>query len=99
MSQTTIDRARRGSTAFDRLFRDHPREVGETYFQHMAASTAFGFRLLRLAGAAFAHALIPGVHKTTVSTAIRGMAQEMGGRAEEAKQTRMRDAGVWDVGL
>ncbi|WP_201463603.1 DUF6356 family protein [Brevundimonas aurantiaca] len=99
MSQTTIDRARRGSTAFDRLFRDHPREVGETYLQHMAASTAFAFRLLRLAGAAFAHALIPGVHKTTVSTAIRGMAQEMGGRAEEAKQSRMRDAGVWDVGL
>lgn len=99
MSQTTIDRARRGSTAFDRLFRDHPREVGETYFQHMAASAGFGFRLLRLAGAAFAHALIPGVHKTTVSTAIRGMAQEMGGRAEEAKQSRMRDAGVWDVGL
>ncbi|OGN49169.1 MAG: hypothetical protein A2352_03250 [Caulobacterales bacterium RIFOXYB1_FULL_67_16] len=99
MSPTTIDRARRGSTAFDRLFRDHPREVGETYLQHMAASATFGFRLLRLAGAAFAHALIPGVHKTTVSTAIRGMAQEMGGRAEEAKETRMRDAGVWDVGL
>ena len=99
MSQTTIDRDRRGSTPFDRLFRDHPREVGETYFQHMAASAGFGFRLLRLAGAAFAHALVPGVHTTTVSTAIRGMAQEMGGRAEEAKQSRMRDAGVWDVGL
>ena len=99
MSQTTIDRARRGSTPFDRLFRDHPREVGETYFQHMAASTVFGLRLLRLAGAAFLHAAVPGVHRATVSTAIRGMAQEMGGRAEEARETRMRDAGVWDVGL
>lgn len=99
MSQTTIDRARTGSTPFARLFADHPREVGETYFQHMAASAAFGFRLLRLAGAAFAHAVVPGVHKATVSTAVRGMAQEMGGRAEEAKLTRMRDAGVWDVGL
>jgi hypothetical protein len=60
MSQTTIDRARRGSTPFDRLFRDHLREVGETYFQHMGASAVFGFRLLRLAGAAFAHAVVPG---------------------------------------
>ncbi|MFN7129438.1 MAG: DUF6356 family protein [Brevundimonas sp.] len=99
MSQTTIDSARPSSTAFDRLFREHPRQVGETYFQHMAASAGFGLRLLRLAGAAFAHAVVPGVHKTTVSTAVRGMAQEMGGRAEEAKQSRMRDAGVWDVGL
>jgi len=99
MSQTTIDRARTGSTPFARLFTDHPREVDETYFQHMAASAAFGFRLLRLAGAAFAHAVVPGIHKATVSTAVRGMAQEMGGRAEEAKQSRMRDAGVWDVGL
>ena len=99
MSQTTIDRARSGSTPFARLFRDHPREVGETYFEHMAASAAFGFKLLRLAGAAFAHAIVPGVHKATVSTAIRSMAKDMGGRAEEARETRMRDAGVWDVGL
>ena len=99
MSQTTINRSRSGSTPFDRLFRDHPREVEETYVQHMVASAGFGFKLLRLAGAAFAHAVVPGVHKTTVSTAIRGMACDMGGRAEEARETRMRDAGVWDVGL
>jgi hypothetical protein len=99
MSQTTIDRRRSGSTLFDRLVRDHPREVDETYLQHMVASAGFGFKLLRLAGAAFAHALVPGVHKATVSTAIRSMAKDMGGRAEEARETRMRDAGVWDVGL
>ena len=99
MSQTTIDRRSSASTPFDRLFRDHPREVDETYLQHMVASAGFGFKLLCLAGAAFAHAVVPGVHKTTVSTAIRSMAKDMGGRAEEARETRMRDAGVWDVGL
>ena len=99
MSQTTIDRSRPAATPFALLFCDHPREVGETYFQHMAASAGFGFKLMRLAGAAFAHALVPGVHKATVSTAIRSMARDMGGRAEEARETRMRDAGVWDVGL
>ena len=98
MNQTMTD-SRRSSTPFARLFRDHPREVGETYFEHMAASGRFGLRLLGLGCAAFAHALVPGVHKSTVSDAIRGMARDMGGRAEEARDTRMRDAGVWDVGL
>lgn len=99
MTQTAMHRSPARARTFARLFLDHPREVGETYLQHMAASTAFGLRLMRLAGCAFAHALVPGVHKSTVSGAVRGMAQEMGGRAEEARETRMRDAGVWDVGL
>lgn len=87
------------SSPFSRLFRDHPREVNETYLEHMAASSRFGFKLIRLAACAFAHAIVPGVHKTTVSDAIRGMAHDMGGRAAEARECRMRDAGVWDVGL
>ena len=87
------------SSTFSRLFRDHPREVDETYLEHMAASSRFGFKLIRLAGCAFTHAVVPGLHKSTVSDAIRGMARDMGGRAEEARECRMRDAGVWDVGL
>lgn len=85
--------------AYHRLFRDHPREVGESYWQHMGAAARFGFRLLGLAGAAFAHAIVPGVHKTTVSDSVKGMAREMSGRADEARECRMRDAGVWDPGL
>jgi hypothetical protein len=83
----------------NRLFAEHPREVGESYFEHMAASSGFGFKLLKLAGCAFAHALVPGVHKATVSSNICRMATEMSGRAEEARDCRMRDAGVWDPGL
>ena len=60
MTQILPDRDRPGSTPFDRLFRDHPREVGESYLEHFAASAGFGFRLLGLAGAAFAHALTAG---------------------------------------
>lgn len=82
-----------------RLFADHPRDVGETYVEHFATAFAFGCRLTRLAGCAFAHAVIPGLHKTTVSDAIREMARDMGDRADDARQTRMRDAGVWDPGL
>lgn len=85
--------------AFKHLFVDHPREVEESYLHHMAASSRFGFRLLRLSGLAFLHALVPGVHKSTVSKAVCRMADEMDGRAREARECRMRDAGVWDPGL
>jgi len=78
---------------------DNPREVDESYFHHMAASSRFGFRLLKLASCAFMHALVPGVHKATVSKAVCCMAEEMDGRAREARECRMRDAGVWDPGL
>ena len=84
---------------FNRLFVDHPREVEESYLEHMAASSRFGLQLLKLAGCAFAHAIVPGVHKATVSSSICCMADELGGRAREARECRMRDAGVWDVGL
>lgn len=83
----------------NRLFVDHPREVKESYFEHMAASSRFGFRLTRLMAAAFTHALVPGICRTTVSCEIQKMAREMGGRAEEARECRMREAGVWDPGL
>lgn len=84
---------------FNRLFVDHPREVEEGYFEHMAASSRFGFRLARLSATAFLHALVPGVCKTTVSNEVRTMAREMSGRADEARECRMREAGVWDPGL
>ena len=44
--------------AFKNLFVDHPREVDESYLHHMAASSRFGFRLLKLSGLAFLHALV-----------------------------------------
>lgn len=87
------------SGLFQRLFVDHPRQVEESYFQHMAASGRFGFKLLRLSACAFCHALIPGVFVTTVSDEIKATARTMGMRAEEARECRMRDAGVWDPGL
>ncbi|HEV7226995.1 DUF6356 family protein [Brevundimonas sp.] len=83
----------------NRLFAEHPREVGETYLHHMTASGRFGLRLMKLAGCAFLHALVPGVHKATVSRSICRMADELDGRAREARECRMRDAGVWDPGL
>jgi hypothetical protein len=85
--------------ALNRLFLDHPREVGETYLHHAAAASRFGVRLARLSACAFTHAVMPGVHKTTVSDEIKRMADDLGYRAQVARECRMRDAGAFDPGL
>lgn len=82
-----------------RLFLEHPREVGESYVEHMTAASAYGFRLLGAAGAAFVHALVPAVFKTAASDRIRSMADELDGRSQTALETRIRDAGAIDPGL
>lgn len=82
-----------------RLFADHPREVGEGYFEHLGHALGFGMKLARLSATAMLHGVVPGVCKTAVSDEIKSMANDMGGRAEEARECRMRDAGVWDPGL
>jgi hypothetical protein len=87
------------ANTFSKLFKDHPEEVGETYLQHMATSAGFGLLLVKLATCAFVHALVPGLHRTTVSDTVRALAKDMNGRAREAQETRMKNAGVWDPGL
>lgn len=85
--------------ALKHLFVDHPREVGETYLEHAGVATRMGWRLARLSGCAFVHAVAPGLHKTTVSSTIKRMADDMGYRAEIAREARMKDAGAFDPGL
>lgn len=87
-------------TAFlSRLFVDHPREVGEGYFQHMATAARVGLRLARLSSAAFLHAVMPGVCRTTVSDDIKRMADDLGYRAQVARECRLEQSGAWDPGL
>ena len=85
--------------AFKHLFVDHPREVEESYGHHAGVATRMGLRLARLSGCAFIHAVVPGLHRTTVSSDIKRMADELGYRAEVARETRMKDAGAFDPGL
>jgi len=85
--------------ALKTLFVDHPREVGETYLEHAGVATRMGVRLARLSGCAFIHAVAPGLHKTTVSGEIKRMADDMGYRADIARESRMRDTGAFDPGL
>lgn len=80
----------------NKWFLDHPSQVGETYFEHMGHSSAYGWRLLKAAMCAFAHSMVPEVHKTTASDTVKDMAKELGGRAITAREERMRRAGAYD---
>ena len=65
---------------FARLFIDHPASVGEGYFHHMGESLKIGGRLLRAALGCVVHAFVPGLCKTTGSTAILTLAREISPR-------------------
>lgn len=81
---------------FSRLFLDHPGQVGEGYFEHAGHSASYGWRLMKAALCAFAHALVPAAHQTTASDCVKDMAKELGGRALTAREERMRRAGAYD---
>ena len=51
-----------------RLFRDHPESVGETYLEHLFQASYFGRRMVVVGFACLVHALIPCLFKTTGRT-------------------------------
>jgi hypothetical protein len=81
---------------FYQLFLQHPSEVGESYGEHAAAASRYGWRLLKASACAYLHALAPAVHKTTASDCVKDMARELGGRQVVAREERMRRAGAFD---
>ncbi|QXT38421.1 DUF6356 family protein [Gymnodinialimonas ceratoperidinii] len=56
-----------------RIFLDHPADVDESYFEHMAFAGTFSFKLFLAAGAAAVHALIPCMFEKTASKLIAEM--------------------------
>lgn len=52
------------------IFTEHPEEVGETYFQHMAHSFSFGWRMLKAGFCCLCHGLFPFMFEKTGSGTI-----------------------------
>ena len=83
-------------TTWNRLFKDHPESVGETYWQHFSMAMGFGLRMIGGGLACIAHAVIPGAFCTTGSESIRELHDRMvvnrrrmaGAGAVEALQQR-----------
>ncbi len=53
-----------------KAFTEHPKSVGETYFQHMRTSFSFGGRMLAAGVGCFLHGLFPFLCVRTGSKAI-----------------------------
>jgi len=54
----------------NRLFRDHPRAVGESYGEHLFAASGFGISMMLAGLACVIHAIIPALFVTTASRVV-----------------------------
>lgn len=63
--------------ALDRLFTEHPRSVGETYFEHMGSAFSFGWRMVAAGIACLLHGLFPFLFVKTGSAAVHHLHQRM----------------------
>ena len=64
-------------TVWNRLFRDHPATVDETYGQHFMAAAGFGFRMIWGGIVCLVHAVIPGMYCTKASEIITELHDRM----------------------
>ena len=67
------------------IFNQHPKEVGETYLQHLWAAWKYSFTFLLLFVAAFIHSIFPFLFKGTSSAKVIAMAEHMKARKEKWK--------------
>ena len=60
-----------------KLIVDHPKSVGETYFEHMSAAFGFGFAMVISGIACLVHGLVPGLFVKTGSRTIASLHDRM----------------------
>ena len=68
------------------VFTKHPKEVGETYLQHMWASFRYSLTFALLVGVAIVHAILPFVFTKTASCVIQDMSKHIKEREGECKK-------------
>ena len=78
MSATTGERA--PVQPLRRLFVDHPRAVGESYWQHARIAGRFGAAMIGGGLACVIHALVPGLFASTASARVKQLYAEMRAR-------------------
>jgi hypothetical protein len=71
--QTAKDRAGMA----DRLFLEHPRSLGMSWWGHGVGALAIGVRLVGAGVACLVHAVVPGVFTQTAGKTITGMYEHM----------------------
>ena len=66
------------------IFTEHPKQVSETYLQHMKKALTFSFKLLVMSFQALLHAFFPFLFVTTVSDKIKGMNDVLQNRKDKS---------------
>ena len=56
---------------FSRIFLDHPKTVGESYWEHFRVAGSFGVAMVTGGVKAMVHAALPNVYETAGSDTIR----------------------------
>jgi hypothetical protein len=64
-------------TALAELFLEHPRALGESYWEHQRRASRFGATLIGAGAACLVHGLVPGMFQRTGSTAVRSLYEQM----------------------
>ncbi len=78
------------SSSLRRLFLDHPRSVGESYFEHLGVATRFGAKMVGGGIACVLHGLVPAVFARTGSDTVKGLYADM--KARQPAFARARPA-------
>jgi hypothetical protein len=60
-----------------RVFTDHPRELGESYWEHQRRALNFGASLVLAGGACLLHALVPALCSRTASSAVMRLHKQL----------------------
>ena len=63
-------------------FTSHPREVGESYSEHLVHASGFGLRMIAGGLACLVHAVLPFVFENAGSNAVRRLHGRMTKRAD-----------------
>ncbi len=66
-----------------RIFTEHPKSIGETYFQHLRFASANGLRLVYSGLACIVHSVLPFLFIDTASDVVKKMYAHMIQRKEE----------------
>jgi len=62
------------------VFLDHPKQAGETYFQHMGQAFWTGSRMILSGLAAIVHGFVPALFTTTASDLARSVVKSVDSR-------------------
>ncbi len=72
----------------NKLFLDHPADLGESYREHMREASGYGFRLIAAGLACLVHATIPALFQTRGSDTIRALHERLVRKRDAKRDTQ-----------